>query len=167
MKIYLVGFMGSGKTVYGERLAKQLKWHSYDLDQMVEEGAGSSIAELFRSQGESYFRKLEKEALKRTAELDNAVIATGGGAPTYEDNMQWMNENGETIYLKLLPDKLLKRLKKEQDKRPLIQGMKENDLQQVIHEKLKARTFYYLQAHRIIDPLDVQPKELSKLIKSQ
>ncbi len=166
MKIYLIGFMGSGKTVYGERLAKQLKWDFYDLDQLVEAKAGMAIQAIFQGQGEAYFRELEKEALRETAGIDQGIIATGGGAPAFHANMDWMNENGDTVYLKLLEEKLLKRLKKEQDKRQLIQGMKEKELQQFISEKLRERSYYYLQANRIIDPIDVQPNELGKLIKS-
>lgn len=167
MKIYLIGFMGSGKTVYGERLAKQLKWDFYDLDQLVEAKAGMTVQAIFQGQGEAYFRKLEKKALRETKDLHQTVIATGGGAPAYHDNIDWMNTHGDTIYLKLLEEKLAKRLKKEKDKRPLIQGMKDHQLQNFISEKLKERSYYYLQAKRVIDPIHVQPNELAKLLKTE
>ena len=101
MKIYLVGFMGCGKSTYGKKLAGKLKYSSVDLDKLVEEKAGKTVYEIFESEGEDAFRKLEAEALRETADLDNCVIATGGGAPAYWENMAWMNENGKAVFLKL------------------------------------------------------------------
>jgi len=164
MKIFLVGFMGSGKTAYGKQLAQVMDLDFYDLDQVIADNMEMSIKAIFQGQGEAYFRTVEQQALRATGDVDQAVIATGGGTPAFHDNMDWMRANGETIYLKLLEDKLLKRLKKDQDKRPLIQGMKENQLREYISKQLKARSYYYLQAGRVIDPLEVAPKQLRTIL---
>ena len=167
MNVYLIGFMGSGKSAYAERLAKQLKWHLMDLDKVVEEKAELSIPEIFNAHGEAYFRRLETEALKSTESISNTVIATGGGAPCSDQNIDWMNQNGITVYLKLLEDKLLKRLKKGQEKRPLITGMNADQLQKFVSENLKARSYYYLQAQIVIDPIDYSPKMLKQELKNR
>lgn len=160
MKLYLIGFMGSGKSAYGQQLAQQLNWDFVDLDERVTEQAGQRIPALFEQEGEDSFRQWEQQALYSTATLNYTVIATGGGTPCFYDNLNWMQEQGTTVYLKMLPDKLIKRLKKEQQQRPLIKDMRQKALQQFVHQQLAERASYYLQADIVIDPVDFPPKAL-------
>jgi shikimate kinase len=160
MKLYLIGFMGSGKSAYGQQLAQLLNWDFVDLDERVTEQADMSIPALFEQEGEDSFRQWEQQALYSTASLTYTVIATGGGTPCFYENLSWMQEQGTTVYLKLLPDKLIKRLKKEQQKRPLIKDMRQKALQQFVHQQLAERAPYYLKADIVIDPVDLPPKVL-------
>src|SRR5436853_6290275 len=96
-KVFLIGFMGSGKTFLGKQLAQLLNYEFIDLDEWIEQREKKSIAEIFSEDGEEYFRKKESQQLKLLAEKNNAVIATGGGTPCFHDNMKWMNDHGFTI----------------------------------------------------------------------
>src|SRR6476620_3320016 len=103
MKVFLIGFMGSGKTTIGKKLANYLKYEFIDLDKFIEARAGMTIVDYFAAHGEEEFRKMERDVLQTTHYPDNVIIATGGGTPTYDDNMEWMNENGKVAYLSLPP----------------------------------------------------------------
>lgn len=150
-KIYIIGFMGSGKSTTGRRLADFLKWSFVDLDELIEKKAGMKIRDIFSEKGEEYFRLSEAETLKETESFSNAVIATGGGAPCFGENMKFMLENGLTIYLKLPPDKLKDRLAKPDGKRPLLEGIDKDNLEQYISAKLGEREKWYSSAKLIID----------------
>src|SRR5215510_8108006 len=123
MKIFLVGFMGSGKSTLAEKLSELMDVSFIDLDSKIEESEGKSVNEIFKERGEEYFRSLEAEALRKTARVRDAIIATGGGAPCFNDNMEWMNENGVTVYLKAEPGELYHRLLKERETRPLLASL--------------------------------------------
>lgn len=150
-KIYLIGFMGSGKSTTGRRLAGYLSWSFVDLDELIEKKAGMKIRDIFSEKGEEFFRVSEAEALKETESISNAVIATGGGAPCFGENMKFMLANGLTIYLKLPPDKLKERLAKSGGKRPLLQGIDNENLEEYISGKLREREKWYSSAKLIID----------------
>jgi shikimate kinase len=150
-KIYLIGFMGSGKSTTGRRLAGYLGWSFVDIDELIEKKAGMKIREIFSEKGEEFFRLSEAEALKETESVSNAVIATGGGAPCFSENMKFMLANGLTVYLKLPPDKLKERLDKSGDKRPLLQGIGKDNMEEYISEKLGEREKWYSSAKLIID----------------
>lgn len=156
--------MGCGKSTYGKKLAGKLKFSSVDLDTLVEEKAGKTVYEIFESEGEDAFRKLEAEALRETAELDNCVIATGGGAPAYWENMAWMNENGKAVFLKLFENKIFKRLANAKEPRPAIDGMDSSELKAFIHEKLTWRSQYYDTAEYVIQPEFFPPAKLAEII---
>src|SRR5690606_34726901 len=115
--IYIVGYMGSGKTTFGKRLAAKLNMAFVDLDNLIEVTEGKTINEIFELKGESYFREKEKEILQTTVFV-NTVVATGGGTPCFFDNMSWMNTNGKTIYLKMTAQALESRLKFDKNNRP-------------------------------------------------
>lgn len=152
MRIYIIGFMGAGKSTYAKKLANKLKLDLVDLDELIELKAGKSITKIFDEEGEMYFRELESEVLKSTAEQDNMVVATGGGTPCYYDNLAFMKANGKTIYIKLLENKLFNRLWKAKGERPLIADMEEAELKLFINEKLTERSQFYCQADYIIHP---------------
>lgn len=155
MKIVLIGYMGSGKTSIGQKLAEVLKLSFKDLDAEIEKEEGISIPEIFSKKGEIYFRKLESHILKKIlGQDDNFVLATGGGTPCYGDTMSFIATQKDvvTIYLKLPLEVLVSRLLLEKDQRPLISHLKsEEELKDFIRKHLFERSFYYNQATIIID----------------
>lgn len=166
MKIFLIGFMGSGKTTFGRKLASSLNFSFYDLDELAEKKAGMSIREYFSESGEEAFRRLEKESLQETAFDENSVVATGGGAPCYSDNMDWMNKNGTTAYIYMPPLALADRLKHGQAKRPLIKDFNREQLIEFITTKLIEREPCYGEAKVIINGLDLTPEKFIEALKS-
>jgi shikimate kinase len=153
-RIFLVGFMGCGKSHTGKVLAAEMGYDFIDVDDILENTEGVSIAQIFENQGETYFRTLENKTLKQLGERSKTIIATGGGAPCFYDNMAWMNANGITIYLKAEPELLLSRLKNEMEKRPLLRGRSEADLLAFIATKLAEREPFYSQANITIEQTD-------------
>lgn len=153
MKIFLIGFMGCGKTTLAKKLSARLSYQLIDLDHQIEEKVGCSVASYFSSHGEDAFRKMESETLKTLAYDENTVIATGGGTPCYFDNMEWMNQNGTTIYIEMSPAALASRLEKGKTKRPLLKGLDETEIIDFISDKLEERNPYYSQASLVIPGL--------------
>jgi shikimate kinase len=166
-KIYLLGFMGSGKTTAGKKLAALMGWSFIDIDNSIEESTGKKIADIFSENGEEYFRKLESEAIRKFSEKDKVVISTGGGAPCYHNNLDYMLQSGCTIYLKLTPAQLKSRLIGGTRERPLIKNLKEKDLLNFIEEKLQLRESYYNRADIITDGFDLEINDLFSLIRHQ
>ena len=146
MNIYLIGFMGSGKSFTGQQLAAALHLPFVDLDERIEQTEKRSIAQVFESEGESYFRSIEAQLLRGTLADDPAVISCGGGTPCFHQNIDWINANGLSIYLKASVTLLAKRLKKGQEHRPLIRGFNQDELEAYIAERLAQRELYYSQA---------------------
>ncbi|MEO1514123.1 MAG: shikimate kinase [Bacteroidota bacterium] len=145
MQIFLIGFMGAGKSHTGRRLAQSLGFVFVDLDQYIQQKAGKSISEIFAAEGEAYFRELERDCLKEQQE-ESLVVACGGGTPCFFDNMDWMNRQGITIFLDTHPSLILMRLQKGAAKRPLVAGKTREELQGYIEEKLAERRPFYEQA---------------------
>ncbi|MAP55410.1 shikimate kinase [Altibacter sp.] len=155
MIIVLIGYMGSGKSTVGKRLAATLNANFIDLDTAIENREGSSVSELFRAKGEIYFRRKENEILKNLIEnIATGVIATGGGTPCYADTMPWLLQRKDvtTVYLKTSLELLTKRLYAERASRPLIEHLQDADtLQDFIRKHLFERSYYYRQASLVID----------------
>lgn len=145
MRIYLVGFMGSGKSHVSKQLAMYLGFPFVDLDHLIEAHAGKHITAIFQQEGEASFRKTEAAILRKTQLFQNAVIGCGGGTPCYHDNMSWMNEHGMTVFLDVDEAILERRLEQEADTRPLLQTGE--SIQSIIHAKLSERRSFYEQAH--------------------
>lgn len=147
-KIYIIGFMGSGKTTAGRKLASALKWDFIDLDLLIEKREKLFIKDIFTRKGEDYFRMVESDLLKNPGLSDakNYVISVGGGAPCFFDNMDFMLTEGIVIYLRMTPGQLRKRLEKETEVRPLLNNLHGNDLLKLIQEKLAAREPFYNRA---------------------
>ena len=156
--------MGCGKTTWSRKLAAHLGYDFIDLDHLLEEQAGMTIAEYFASYGEEAFRILESEVLKQTAYSNNTVISTGGGLPCFFDNMSWMNAHGKTVYIKLSPKTLVDRLEKGKAKRPLLRDKHGDELLAFITEKLAEREDYYLQSDYIADGISLSVEGLEALI---
>lgn len=149
--IYLLGFMGCGKSYIGKGLAQKLGWKFLDMDDFLEANEGMSISQIFAEGGEKLFRTLERNYLHATYDFTQTIIATGGGAPCFFDNIDWMNKNGQTVYLKTPVSVLVNRLEKETAHRPLLAGKTTDVLNQFITNKLAERSPFYEQATTIFE----------------
>lgn len=164
--IFLIGFMGSGKTTWGRKLANHLNKKFIDLDHVLVDKIGMSIPEYFQQFGEYKFRELESQTLKEIQD-DNSVISTGGGSPCYFDNLQWIKERGIVLYLYLTPGALFSRLQKSDvKKRPALKGLTGDQLRTFIEEKLAEREPFYNQAHIKIDQLNTSLEEICEHIEN-
>jgi len=163
--IFLIGFMGCGKTTLGKKIARKSGIPFIDLDQKIVEQTGMSIADYFALNGEDSFRETETNSLRSISKNQATIISTGGGTPCFNDNMQWMNETGTTVYLKLPPRALSKRLSgKEGSTRPLLQGKSEEEILDFIIMKLGEREKFYAQASLIIDIQNMKPNSVLDLL---
>lgn len=165
-RIYLVGYMGSGKTTTGRQLAALLNYHFIDLDKLIETTYKTSIPLLFKKYDEHAFRLIEQKMLQETKTYSQTIISTGGGAPCFFDNMDFINQWGISIYLKLSTEALFERLIKAQKNRPLIKNVEEHDLHDHIQKTLKERELYYLKAHIVINALNTGPEEILKALEN-
>mgnify|MGYP003805943107 CR=1 FL=1 len=158
MKIFLTGFMGCGKTELGNLLASKMNMAFYDTDQLIELKTGKAIKDIFSVDGESAFRKMEKEILQEVVLQNmNMVVATGGGTPCFNDNMDIMNKSGITIYLKYPANTLEKRLCHKTADRPLLAKQKNRKIK--IAGMLAKREKYYCLSQIIITPDENETRE--------
>lgn len=159
-RIFLIGFMGSGKSTYGKLMAQKLNIDFLDMDDYIEKQYSKSIYSLFEEWGEEQFRKEEKNVLRNLPVSDNLIIATGGGTPCFFDNMEFMNKQGETIYLRTSVRELRDRLMHSNKKRPLLLDKSLKDLEVYIADLLKKREAYYLKSRYILETDDLNPNNL-------
>lgn len=142
--IYLVGMPGSGKTTIGRQLAFKLGYDFLDLDYVIEQKASQTIPEIFSEKGETFFRELEKEVVLESIKNKNIVIATGGGAPCFFDNMKLMNENGKTVFIDVSAEELCNRIwGNGQTNRPMLKDKTKEELLDEISAKIEARRPFY------------------------
>lgn len=160
MMVYLIGFMGSGKSTLGKKIAAKLGYQFIDLDTYIEQKYMFSIAELFNKYGEAYFREIETKSLREIHSYA-CVLSTGGGTPCFADNMTWMKEQGKTIYLELSNEALFSRLVNARYKRPATKDLDEEGLRQFIAVKMEERRAIYEQATCTIHAFD--PASLEKM----
>jgi shikimate kinase len=160
MRIFLIGFMGSGKTTIGRRLAERIGFDFVDTDRFIEMQQGLTISEIFARHGDAAFREMERNLLLELQNLDYAVLSTGGGLPCYGDNMDMMLASGKVLYLRTSPQALTHRLFYSRTERPLITGKTEKELQQYIVEKLSEREPFYLRAHITVQTEKFSMEEL-------
>jgi shikimate kinase len=146
MRIYLIGYMGSGKSTIGIELAEKLNLHFIDLDSYIEERNFKTISEIFAAVGEDGFRKVEQSVLREVSEFENVVVATGGGAPCFFDNMELIKNTGISVYLNGTPRILAERLLNSKTERPLIKGKTKAELIEYIDDTLHKRDHWYKQA---------------------
>lgn len=166
-KFFLTGYMGSGKSTVGEKLASKLKYDFIDLDKQIESEYKQTIPEIFATKGEKEFRAMEHNTLKRVIEKDNLVIACGGGTPCYYNNMELMNNNGVTVYLKMSVDALVNRLMNAKIKRPLIENKTEGELREFVNRQLEKREDIYHLAQYTVKGKDLNVDELVSFVKNQ
>lgn len=166
MKIFLLGFMGSGKSYWGRELSTLLEIPLTDLDHDIEESIGLTIPEIFAHKGEAYFRTLERQALHQMLKKDWYILSCGGGLPCYFNNMALMNNHGLTIWLDAPLETMVERLKRNKSKRPLLAGMNDTDLAVFVETKLAERRIFYEQAQWIISTQTHTPQSLANKIRS-
>ncbi len=164
MIIFLVGFMGSGKSTVGKRLARRLGYSFIDMDARLEGECGMTINDIFERLGEKAFREMESNLLKELVLLQDVVISTGGGLPCTGDNMDLINRKGVSIYLKMEPAALLKRLSRGKSHRPLLRHLSLKELETYVQEKLREREPVYMKAHHTINGLDVKIDRLMEVL---
>jgi len=145
--IFIIGYMGTGKTTFGRALAKATGLEFIDLDFYIEQRFHRSIKEIFREKGESEFRRVEANLLREAGEFSNIVIACGGGTPCFGGNMGYMNSRGLTIQLYADTERLIERYRLRPGKRPLLDGMDDDELRSFIKEHLEKRQPYYEMAN--------------------
>ena len=167
MKFFLIGFMGSGKSYWGRNWSQKYQLDFYDLDEVIEQEQQRTIAAIFEKDGEDRFRELETAALQTFSEKDNCIIACGGGTACFNDNMNWMNEHGTTVYLCATPQFIYDRVMEEQEKRPLISKLNQAELLFFIEQKLKEREPFYNQAKIIIQVQELNGDVVPEFIISK
>ncbi len=153
-RIVLIGYMGAGKTTIGRVLARTLNLEFFDLDWYIEARYRMKIPQIFAERGESGFREMEQAMLHEVCEMEDVVIACGGGTPCFYDNMDYINTQSECFYLKADPEVLRTHLLMGKSQRPLIQGKSPEELITYIEESLKVREPFYLKAKHVI-PIEV------------
>jgi len=157
--------MGCGKSTVGKKLAKLLNYEFLDLDTYIEETYQLTIPFIFERYDEKAFRTLEQSSLKKTLSKNNCVIATGGGTPCFYDNMDWMNDNGITIFIQMHPKSLHQRLINARKKRPLVEQKSADEVFNYINKELKIRNTYYQQAKLTVKGENLQASEIAYQIK--
>lgn len=159
-RILIIGYMGAGKTTLGKVLAKDLGLPFYDLDWYIESRMMKTVPQLFAERGEEGFRKVEHNMLHEVAEFEDVVISCGGGTPCFYDNMEYMNAQGDTVYLKASPEVLYAHLQMGKVERPLLKNKTREEMQAFIQEQLAEREKYYTKVRHIfnVDLLDSYDK---------
>jgi len=150
-RIILVGYMGSGKTTVGKALSKVTGMMFYDLDWYIESRMHITVSRLFSERGEEAFRKIEYNMLHEVAEFEDVIISCGGGTPCFFDNMDYLNQQGDVVYLKANPETLYKHLLMAKVERPLLKGKSPEELITYITEHLQTRTPFYEKARYVLD----------------
>lgn len=151
IRIFLTGYMGAGKTTLGKAFARELGLTFIDLDWYIEERFHRTVSELFRERGEDGFRQLERNMLHEAGEFEDVVISTGGGTPCFFDNMDYMNRQGQTVFLDVPVDVLFRRLRVATQQRPILQGKTDDELRTFIGSALEGRMSHYSQARYRFD----------------
>ena len=150
-RIIIIGYMGAGKTTVGRALAKETGMQFYDLDWYIEGRMHKTVAQLFAERGEEGFRRIEHNMLHETAEFEDVIISCGGGTPCFFDNMEYMNRQAQTVYLKASPDVLFQHLKMGKVERPLLKDKTEDEMKQYIRDSLAIREPFYSRAQYTLD----------------
>ena len=163
--IFLVGFMGAGKTTLAKKLASKLAYTWLDTDQEIEKKEGIKVSEIFEVRGEAYFRALEKQLVDELIPSKNEIIATGGGLPCFNNLMENLNQLGTTIYLERTPKELFQRVKQATNSRPLIAHKSDEELLEYIESTMEKRREIYLQSNIIADRFSQTPEKIIALIQ--
>lgn len=150
-RVILVGYMGAGKTTIGKVLAREMGMEFYDLDNYIEDRFHQKIPDIFAQKGEEGFREIERKMLHEVAEFENVVLSCGGGTPCFYDNIDYMNQQGQVVYLKATPEVLYQHLMMGKGERPLLKGKSKEELMIFIHEQLEKREPFYEKAQYTLD----------------
>ena len=163
--IFLVGFMGAGKTTLAKKLASKLGYQWIDTDQEIEKKEGVKVSEIFEVRGEAYFRALEKQLIDGLIHSEKMIVATGGGLPCFNNLMETLNQLGTTIYLERTPKELFQRVKQATNSRPLIAHKSDEELLEYIESSMEKRREIYLQSNIIADRFSQTPEKIIALIQ--
>ena len=158
-RLILIGYMGVGKTTLGKALAKATGLAFYDLDWYIESRMRRTVKQLFDERGEEGFRQIEQRMLHEVAEFENVVISCGGGTPCFFDNMDYMNRQGHTLYLKAMPDVILEHLRMSKNVRPLLLDKTDEQKRLFIEQQLEQRRAFYEKAQTTVDVTTLDSKE--------
>lgn len=161
-RIIIIGYMGSGKTTVGHALSQELGLPFYDLDWYIETRMHRTVKQIFDEKGEEGFRKIEHNLLHEVAEFEDVIISCGGGTPCFFDNIDYINRQGETVYLKCTTDVLYKHLKMGKTVRPLLLNKTPDEVKTFIEAQLKQREPFYTKAKHIVDVSLMDNKEKIK-----
>jgi shikimate kinase len=168
MKIFLIGFMGSGKTHWGRLMAEKLQLPFFDLDSVITETEGKTISDIFAEKGEEFFRYREKEILEELVNSqEEFILSSGGGTPCFFNNIEFMKKNGQVIWLNTSIEILKQRLLRERMSRPLIRNIGEAELKAYIIRKLSERKMYYEQADVMVNEEGILLEPLIELLKNE
>ena len=157
-RIFLIGYMGAGKTTVGKVLSRQLELSFIDLDHYIEGRYHKTVGQLFAEKGEDAFRDIERRMLREVAAFEDVLVSTGGGAPCFFDNMEFMNRTGKTVFLNVHPDVLFRRLRIAKQQRPILQGRQDDELMDFIIQALEKRAPFYRQAQYIFDADELEDR---------
>ena len=163
--IFLVGFMGAGKTTLAKKMASKLGYQWIDTDQEIEKKEGVKVSEIFEVMGEAYFRALEKQLIDGLIPSEKMIVATGGGLPCFNNLMETLNQLGTTIYLERTPKELFQRVKQATNSRPLIAHKSDEELLEYIESTMEKRREIYLQSNIIADRFSQTPEKIIALIQ--
>ncbi len=166
MRIYLIGYMGCGKTTLGRKLAATLNLTFIDLDTFLEEKYFRTIPQIFKEEGEAEFRRKEQNVLHEVSTFDDVIVATGGGAPCFFDNMEVMNNTGFCIFLDVDTGSLVSRLIHAKTERPIIKGKSPDELHHFIDEMMLKRRPFYEKARYILKGSEIKPDQVIELLKN-
>ena len=164
MRIFLIGFMGTGKSYWGKIWANQHNLTFIDLDVEIEKKTGLSIEEIFEKKGEDIFRDVETDSLMEMEQYDNCIIACGGGTPCFKNNMDWMNENGITVLLNSTPSKIQENIINDNKERPLLKKINKAELLFFIEMKLKERMDFYNKASIRLEAVELNPNSIDAIL---
>ena len=164
MRIFLIGFMGTGKSHWGKIWASKHNFKFIDLDIEIEKKTGLSVNEIFEKKGEDFFRHAEAETLLEMEQYDNCIIACGGGTPCFKNNMEWMNNKGFTILLNSTPSKILENIINDNKERPLLKKINKGELLFFIEMKLKERMDFYNNAKVRLESFDLDSNSINTIL---
>ncbi len=164
--IFLIGYMGCGKSTVGKKLSKKLNYDFIDMDDAITGMTGKSVSEIFEQDGEDAFRQLEHSVLKSLCQRNYLVVSTGGGAPCFFDNMSLMNASGITVYLQMHPKSLAQRLADSPTIRPLLSGASKEELPEIIAGHLSHRERFYNRAKIVMKGENLNFEKMMDFIKN-
>jgi len=169
-RVFLIGFMGAGKTSIGKALSAKMKCSFVDLDFLIERRYHKTIRQIFEEKGEDIFREIECKALREVAEFENVIVSTGGGTPCFHQNMIFMNERGTTVYLKASNEELVRRINLNKNTRPLLKNFSNDELSRFVEQTMARRSSFYEQAQIIftveMQDIDTATSSLMELLET-
>lgn len=166
MRIFLIGYMLSGKSTVGKKISKTLGLEFIDTDKYITQKYHTTINEIFATKGEEYFREIETQTLLELIQKDNVLISTGGGMPCFNNNISLINQNGISVYLKCSQLTILQRLQTSKTSRPILKTKSTDELFDYVHKNIAEREVYYNQANLIIKGESPNLKELISQIQN-